>query len=144
MRARAFAAVLVALGAASCVELTWQRVRVGRPLAAESIAWVLDDRPTLAATLDALGAPHRVRRVESEHDAPEGTELVWIWRRQSGYSVSGSVPLEQGGSASFEFADDRTQFEGLRVTFDLEGGFLRAGVGAVASANPELGLPLVP
>lgn len=138
-----------------CVQLDWERVHVGRPLDAAAVERVLAERPSLEGALAELGAPNRVRRVESRVDRietgtdangsadGEGTELLWVWRRGRGFSLTGSVPIEQGGNASLEIASGRTDLEGLRLVFDLEGRFLRGDLGAVDTDEPDLGLPFV-
>jgi len=141
IRAAALASV-VAL-ATSCVQFDWERVHVGRPLDAGAVERVLTERPDLAGALAELGAPNRVRRLESRVDRPEGTELLWVWRRGRGFSLTGSVPIEQGGNASLEVSNGRTQLDGLRLVFDLDGRFVRGDAGAVDTDEPDLGLPFV-
>lgn len=141
---RTVALLALAFGSTGCIELTYSRVRAGRPLEPVAVDWALASRPSLTEALDALGAPDRVRHVESQLDVPEGTELLWVWRYRSGYSLTGSLPVEQGGSASFQVADDRVRLDGLRLSFDLDGRFVRGSVGAVGTQEPDLGLPFVP
>ena len=139
---RLVAVVALAL-APSCIQFDWERVRVGRPLDGAAVKGVLEQRSDLTTALAQLGAPNRVRRVESRIDEPEGTELLWVWRRGEGFSLTGSIPIEQGGNASLEIANDRTELEGLRLVFDLDGAFVRGEVGAVDTDEPDLGLPFV-
>ncbi|WP_145186138.1 hypothetical protein [Planctomycetes bacterium Pla163] len=137
--------IVVALAAAwssGCVQFTWTNAHRGRPLGAERVEWALDARPDLTTALAELGAPHVVRRVEGPDDSDLGTELLWVWRRAEGFNLSGSVPFDNGGSASVQFGQSNTDFEGLRLAFDANGLFVRGTSGVVAREEPGLDLPL--
>jgi hypothetical protein len=126
------------------VQFTWTNAERGRPLKAERVDWALASRPDLATALSELGAPHVVRRLEGPDDSDLGTELLWVWRRAEGFNLSGSVPLDKGGSAGVQFGQSTTDLEGLRLSFDTDGAFVRGTSGVVAREEPGLELPLAP
>jgi hypothetical protein len=61
-----------------------------------------------------LGAPIVVR------ESGVGADLVWGWERNSGFGVTTSVPIGQGGSANQSYAAGARGAHGWTLKFDKD------------------------
>ncbi|MCB9913884.1 MAG: hypothetical protein H6828_01900 [Planctomycetes bacterium] len=117
---RSAAVLALVLGAASCVQLSWERHDLHSEVAPEDDAALVEGEATLASCLERLGAPVLAWEVGAQRFA-----LAWGWDKQREYGVSISVPLaDTSSSASFNYDDVASRLHGLVLVFD-EGGTLR-------------------
>lgn len=109
----ALAAVLLAGGATSCVQFSWERHVTFEPVRTEAVDGLRIGESSLGDALGRLGAPLYVW--EGAHDAVVlgyGSEN----RREVGFDVS--VPVFDSANASFSFDDVAKRLEGYVLVFD--------------------------
>lgn len=123
--ARALAAALAAL-AAGCLQGDYNRDRIHQSLWADDVASLRVGVDDLTAVLGRLGAPLHVRELG------EGVALAYGWLDATNWNVEAQVPVGDGGSFQFTYADTDLRLPGLVVFLDgqlvvtrVERGLLR-------------------
>jgi hypothetical protein len=105
---------LPALLCASCITLSWERNSSYRSPAGEAVTQLTVGKATLKDCLDALGAPLIV------DEYGPGMVLYWGWSRQSGWNLSGRVPVSESASASLSYGEIDLNLNALMITFEAD------------------------
>lgn len=114
MRARTLLLLSLALLAASCVQLRWQRLNLNAPLDDNLLLQLQPDRSDLGDCLRALGAPHQV------WESRGGIVLAYGWLDQANWSVSVSYSFTRFVSASFNYGDIDRNLNGVVLLLDQD------------------------
>lgn len=95
---RSAALIGLALVAASCVQVGWNRESALEPIEPEQVEALVPGEADLGDCLDALGAPVAVWEYQVD-----GLALAWAWRSLLNHNVSVSVPVTDQTSASYSY-----------------------------------------
>ncbi len=133
MRSSTFALSLlaVALGAASCVRVSWISSDRQTPVPDAQIAGLAPGETSLEAALGQLGAPLFVWEADSKSYG-----LAFGWDEGLDWGVNVSVPVAKEFSASLDYEDTNLQLEGLVLFFDRDNRLLRIDRGLLSDLVP--------
>ncbi|MFT4648776.1 MAG: hypothetical protein ACI9X4_002008 [Glaciecola sp.] len=98
----------------ACISGEFDRVDIGHQPAQAQFYGLRVGESSMQQCIEALGAPIVVR------ESGVGADLVWGWERNSGFGVTTSVPIGQGGSANLSYAAGARGAHGWTLKFDKD------------------------
>lgn len=121
----------VALGAASCVRVSWISSDRQTPVPDVHVDGLEPGETTLEGALARLGAPLFVWEADSRSYG-----LAFGWDEGLDWGVNVSVPVAREFSASLDYEDTNLQLEGLVLFFDASDRLLRVERGLLSDLVP--------
>jgi hypothetical protein len=98
----------------ACISGEFDRVDIGHQPTQDQFDGLRVGESSMQQCLEALGAPRAVR------ESGAGADLVWGWERNSGFGVTTSIPIGQGGSANLAYAKGARGARGWTLKFDKD------------------------
>lgn len=133
---RTAALVLLAVSAAGCIRLAWERESRHAPLVPETLGRLEPGRVGLEECLAELGAPLWVW--EHVEDGRASAVLAYGWYDQRDLGLRVSVPVYRALSASFEYDKVDQRMRGALFFFDQDWSLTARREGLLRDLTVEL------